>query len=80
MNESLPPLDCFLLPQGSRAIAQTHICRTICRRLERKISLFCTENEFYMEILKVVNRLSDYFFILARYLHNQQSVDEKCFK
>jgi len=80
MNEELPPLNCFLLPQGSRAIAQTHICRTICRRLERRISLFCTENESFLEILKVVNRLSDYFFILARYLHEQLSVDEKCFK
>jgi cob(I)alamin adenosyltransferase len=80
MDEMLTPLTCFLLPQGSRAIAQTHICRTICRKLERKISLFCRENESFCVLLKIVNRLSDYFFILARYLHKQFGIDETCFK
>ena len=80
MNEALPPLNCFLLPQGSRAIAQTHICRTICRKLERKTSHFATEDEHVLQILQIANRLSDYFFILARFLHNELEIDEKRFK
>jgi len=80
MADALPILDSFLLPQGSYIIAKTHICRTLCRKLERKIAHFTSENEYFLEILKVVNRLSDYFFILARYFHYKFGIDEKCFK
>jgi len=80
MSGVLPPLDSFLLPQGSYLIAKAHICRTICRNLERKIAHFCAENESFFELLKVVNRLSDYFFILARYFHFTYEIDEKYFK
>jgi len=80
MAEVLPPLNSFLLPQGSYIIAKAHICRTLCRKLERKISHFYTENESFFEILKVANRLSDYFFILARYFHYNYEIEEKCFK
>jgi len=80
MAEVLPLLHCFLLPQGSYIIAKTHICRTLCRKLERKIAHFSSENKPFSEILKVVNRLSDYFFILARYFHYKSGIDEKCFK
>jgi cob(I)alamin adenosyltransferase len=80
MAEVLPPLDCFLLPQGSYIIAKAHICRTLSRKLERKIAHYCFENDYFLEILKVVNRLSDYFFILARYFHYNFEIDEKCFK
>jgi len=80
INESLPPLHGFLLPQGSRAIAQAHICRTICRKLERKISVFCKKNESFLILLQITNRLSDYFFILARLLHKNSRIDEKCLK
>jgi len=80
MSVALPPLDSFLLPQGSYIIAKAHICRTLVRKLERKIAHFCAENESFFEILKVVNRLSDYFFILARYFHFTYEIEEKCFK
>ena len=80
MAEALPPLNCFLLPQGSYIIAKTHICRTLCRKLERKMAHFSSENEHFSEILIIVNRLSDYFFILARYFHYKFGIDEKCFK
>jgi cob(I)alamin adenosyltransferase len=78
--ENLPPLKSFLLPQGSRAIAQAHICRTFCRKLERKISFSIAENESFLKLLQVVNRLSDYFYILSRFFHHQEKIDEKCFK
>jgi len=80
MDELLPPLHSFLLPQGSLAIAQAHICRTVCRKLERKMSHHCTQNESLLCLLKVVNRLSDYFFILARLLHKKFSIEEKYLK
>jgi cob(I)alamin adenosyltransferase len=77
MNEKLPSLHHFLLPQGSRAIAQVHICRTICRKLERKISHFCPQNETFLSLLAMANRLSDYFFILARFFHYKFKIEEK---
>ncbi|MCL1850853.1 MAG: cob(I)yrinic acid a,c-diamide adenosyltransferase [Bacteroidetes bacterium] len=80
MAETLPPLHDFLLPQGSRAIAQAHICRTVCRKLERKISFFDTKKEHYLALLKITNRLGDYLFILARFLHKKTTVDEKYVK
>ena len=80
IEEMLPPLKFFLLPQGSRAIAQSHICRTVCRKLERKIALFCMQNEHFYGILQIVNRLSDYFFILARWFHKKSKIDEKYLK
>jgi len=80
MEEELPPLNTFLLPQGSFIIAKAHICRTLCRKLERKMAHFSSENEHFSEILKIANRLSDYFFILARYFHYKFEIEEKCFK
>jgi len=80
MDEMLPPLSSFVLPQGSRAIAQAHICRTVCRKLERKISHFCTQNEHILMLLQITNRLADYFFILTRFLHKKSGTDEKYLK
>jgi len=80
MDEMLPPLNSFLLPQGSCAIAQAHICRTICRKLERKISHFCIHNESFLMLLQITNRLADYFFILARFLHKKLRITEKYLK
>jgi len=80
MEETLSPLHSFLLPQGSRAIAQVHICRTVCRRLERKIAPFCSKNDTFLNILQIVNRLADYFFVLARFFHKELEIDEKYLK
>jgi cob(I)alamin adenosyltransferase len=80
MDEMLSPLNSFLLPQGSRAIAQAHICRTVCRKLERKISHFSIQNGSFLILLQITNRLADYFFILARFLHKKLRVDEKYLK
>jgi len=80
IEKTLSPLHTFLLPQGSRAIAQSHICRTVCRKLERKIAHFCPQNKSCIPLLQMVNRLSDYFFVLARYLHKILEIEEKCLK
>lgn len=77
LSEILDPLPHFLLPQGARAIAQAHVCRTVCRNFERKIAAICEVNPSLITLLKLANRLSDYFFILARYLHKKNNISEK---
>lgn len=66
IDSELPAINQFILPGGSESSARAHICRTVCRRAERCIYLV---NEMYavdQSILVFVNRLSDYFFLLAR--------------
>lgn len=66
INENLPRLKEFVLPGGNEASARAHICRTISRRAERCI--YTVKEKYPVEdnILIFVNRLSDYFFVLAR--------------
>jgi len=71
--ENLPKLNSFLLPGGSKMAAICHVCRTISRRAERNI---CTMSEFFYvkkEVLSYANRLTDYFFALARHLNKETS-------
>ena len=74
-DETLPPLKQFILPGGNRAIAAAHICRTVCRRLERRMVPLTDRFDGYLPLIKYVNRLSDFFFILARILHQKGHVD-----
>ncbi len=62
-NEALPPLRSFVLPGGTRAAAGLHVCRTVCRRAERRTLLVEDANP---EVVRYLNRLSDLLFILAR--------------
>lgn len=67
-NAELEPLKFFILPSGGKAAATIHVCRTICRRAERSM-VFLNETEVVRpELIKYLNRLSDYLFILARYI------------
>ena len=68
MNEHLPVITSFILPGGHPLVSLCHICRTICRRGERTIIKLAVENEVDEILIKYVNRLSDYFFVLAREL------------
>ena len=77
MDAALVSMHSFLLPQGSHAIVQAHLCRTVCRRLERKIAHVCVQNDPFMSLLQITNRLSDYFFFLARFLHKKLNIEEK---
>lgn len=72
IDSTLPPLRQFVLPGGSESAARAHICRTVCRRTERCI--YRVKEEFPVDdlILMFVNRLSDYFFLLARKECNKQ--------
>jgi cob(I)alamin adenosyltransferase len=64
VNAELPNLKSFVLPGGSVAAAQLHVCRTVCRRAERR-TIACGE-EVNAECVRYLNRLSDLLFILAR--------------
>ena len=74
MSAELEPFKGFILPQGSTLIAHIHVCRTVCRRAERLVVKIAEENEAYSPLLKLVNRLSDYFFILAQYCHKKNNI------
>jgi len=68
MNKDLPPVKSFILPGGHESISITHITRTVCRRAERIIIKLNDSYPVDPLIIKYINRLSDYFFILARKL------------
>lgn len=72
MDSELPPLRRFVLPGGTEAAARAHICRTVCRRAERCIYRVDEEFPIDSEVLMFVNRLSDYFFLLARKESNKK--------
>lgn len=73
IDSQLPPLRLFILPGGGRAAAVAHVCRTVCRRAERRILALAEQADVAPELLAYVNRLSDYLFVLSRKLN----VDEK---
>lgn len=80
MNESLPPLANFILPGGNILVSYCHLARTVCRRAER-ISVKLSEHYPVDNIgLRYLNRLSDYFFVLARYLGQQVGAEEIVWK
>ena len=62
----LPEKQGFILPGGTREAAQAHVCRTVCRRAERRIVALSELSQISPEILQYVNRLSDYLFVLAK--------------
>ena len=62
----LPEKQGFVLPGGTREAAQAHVCRTVCRRAERRIVALSEVAKISPEILQYVNRLSDYLFVLAK--------------
>lgn len=76
MESNLPPLSNFVLPGGHPVVAYCHICRTICRRTERIVSELSEEMEINSWVLRYLNRLSDYFFVLSRYMTNFYQVKE----
>lgn len=77
MNEAIPAMKSFILPGGNAMISQLHITRCVCRRAERCcVRLELESLEVEPIILKYLNRLSDYLFILSRYAAHQMKVDE----
>jgi cob(I)alamin adenosyltransferase len=82
LNEQLPDLKNFILPNGSKAQTYAHICRTICRRAEIEVlnCLVMENTERVAIITKYLNRLSDFFFVLARFIGHKENIDETIWK
>jgi cob(I)alamin adenosyltransferase len=64
VNATLAPLKSFVLPGGTEAAAQLHVCRTVCRRAERLA--VAASDDLNPEVVRYLNRLSDLLFILSR--------------
>lgn len=75
-NAALPPLKEFILPGGSRASAQCHMVRTICRRAERAVVALARVDTVNPPARQYLNRLSDLMFVLARYVNQQQGLTD----
>lgn len=75
MNTELKPLHSFVLPGGTEAAAFLHLARVVTRRAERVIVEVSNKEPLRPEIIQYVNRLSDYLFVLSRYLNNKGDKD-----
>ena len=76
LDERVPELRAFVIPGGGRGAAICHVCRTICRRAERRILVLSETCTISPELLAYVNRLSDYLFILSRKLNFDEQNNE----
>jgi cob(I)alamin adenosyltransferase len=76
MEKTLPKLRNFILPGGSPSGARIHVARGICRRVERQAVALSRKQSVDSVILKYLNRLSDLFFVLARYINQKDGYKE----
>jgi cob(I)alamin adenosyltransferase len=74
-NADLEPLDSFVLPGGSPASTHLHLARTVTRRAERDVVRLAAEEQVNPAVIHYVNRLSDFLFVLARYLNDKGKED-----
>jgi len=79
-NAQLPKLQEFILPAGTRAAAQAHVCRTVARRAERQVVALGNEESINETPRQYLNRLSDLLFVLARVLNRVNGGDDVYWK
>lgn len=73
LQAEIPKQRAFILPSGNETMTRCHVCRTICRRAERRmIALGCQD-----EAMQLMNRISDYLFVFARYVGHRMNVVEE---
>lgn len=78
LEQELEPLRHFILPGGTQAASLCHVCRTVCRRAERRMITLRKASETQMDDLafQFINRLSDFFFVLARKLNKDAGIED----
>ena len=76
----LPGWRGFILPGGTRAASLAHVCRTVCRRAERAVYRLAEQAEVDEVLLRYINRLSDYFFALAKQINHCAGHEESFWK
>ena len=74
--DMLPPMEHFVLPGGSKTVSYCHLARTVCRRAERRVCQLAKEVDIPVELIKYLNRLSDYLFVLSRKIAEDEGVGE----
>lgn len=81
MNETLPVMKSFILPGGHMAVSSLHVARCVCRRAER-ICVHMQEEQLFIDplVIQYLNRLSDYLFVLARYVGHFVGAEEVAWK
>jgi cob(I)alamin adenosyltransferase len=80
MNEVIPPLRAFVLPGGHQAVSFAHVARTVCRRAERLVIRLSDLEETNELIIKYLNRLSDFLFVLSRKITQELGTEEVAWK
>ena len=76
MDKALPPMRTFVLPGGHVSISAGHIARTVCRRAERLVVALDSAESVEPLVIKYLNRLSDYLFVLCRKMAYELNVEE----
>ncbi|MGQ0720880.1 MAG: cob(I)yrinic acid a,c-diamide adenosyltransferase [Candidatus Eiseniibacteriota bacterium] len=76
MEEDLAPLRTFILPGGGPGGAALHVARTVCRRAERSVVALAAASEVRPEVLRYLNRLSDWLFVAARWVNHEEGRSE----
>jgi len=76
MDAALPPLRNFILPGGHQHVSYCHLARTICRRAERRCIELAEYEEVSDIVIKYLNRLSDFLFVLARKVSSETGAEE----
>jgi cob(I)alamin adenosyltransferase len=80
LNATLATLKEFILPGGSRAAAACHVARAVCRRAERRLVALAAHDRINPQARAYLNRLSDFLFVLARFLNAQDGAPEVLWK
>jgi cob(I)alamin adenosyltransferase len=76
MEKEIPEIGNFILPGGSIIVSYYHIARCVCRRAERSVSLLNENEEVSLIVLKFLNRLSDFLFVLSRKIGYENYIEE----
>ncbi|MEA3451748.1 MAG: cob(I)yrinic acid a,c-diamide adenosyltransferase [Bacteroidota bacterium] len=76
MSAQLKPLTKFILPGGQKEVGYAHVCRTVARKTERRIVELADKEKIEQNIIIYINRLSDYFFTLSRYISMQNNFEQ----
>ena len=80
MDRELPPMRSFVLPGGNQSVSFCHVTRTVCRRAERLTIALNSQEQIDALVIKYLNRLSDYLFVLARKMALQLKVEDTPWK
>lgn len=76
MEAELPPMRSFVLPGGHQSVSFCHVARTVCRRAERLAIALKAQEDVELLVIKYLNRLSDYLFVLSRKISHELEAEE----